>query len=240
MAFISHMGTSTMVGHYVCHILKDGRWVIYNDNKVAISECPPKDLGYLYLYRRVPPSWLGPSPLKRSRTDDTAWSNEELNQSPFLSCTDSRRNVFLLLVLFTASRFSLLGGQDVRRAASCKWGVVRRICEFAKDVNEQLGKRIALVSYPSSLHPFCGRWVRFSVSGCSSLAQERFLVVYFLVRASSDDVWAYLEVIEAMVTRKDGGRNIKLFVFFCALAYIAFYCFWLFLLVFYLSLMHLT
>ncbi|XP_064461115.1 ubiquitin carboxyl-terminal hydrolase 5-like [Ornithodoros turicata] len=52
-AFISHMGTSTMVGHYVCHILKEGRWVIYNDNKVAESECPPKDLAYLYLYRRV-------------------------------------------------------------------------------------------------------------------------------------------------------------------------------------------
>ncbi|XP_029835830.1 ubiquitin carboxyl-terminal hydrolase 5 isoform X1 [Ixodes scapularis] len=53
MGFISHMGTSTMVGHYVCHILKEGRWVIYNDDKVAISECPPKDLGYLYLYRRA-------------------------------------------------------------------------------------------------------------------------------------------------------------------------------------------
>uniref|UniRef100_T1J4C8 Ubiquitin carboxyl-terminal hydrolase n=1 Tax=Strigamia maritima TaxID=126957 RepID=T1J4C8_STRMM len=53
VAFISHMGTSTMVGHYVCHIYKDGRWVIYNDNKVALSENPPKDLGYLYLFQRV-------------------------------------------------------------------------------------------------------------------------------------------------------------------------------------------
>jgi ubiquitin carboxyl-terminal hydrolase 5/13 len=52
-AFVSHMGTSTMVGHYVCHILKDGRWIIYNDHKVALSENPPKDLGYLYLYRRI-------------------------------------------------------------------------------------------------------------------------------------------------------------------------------------------
>jgi len=25
MAFISHMGTSTMCGHYVCHIKKEGR-----------------------------------------------------------------------------------------------------------------------------------------------------------------------------------------------------------------------
>lgn len=53
VAFISHMGTSTLVGHYVCHILKDNRWVIFNDNKVAFSEHPPKDLAYLYLYRRI-------------------------------------------------------------------------------------------------------------------------------------------------------------------------------------------
>jgi len=53
IAFISHMGTSTMCGHYVCHIWKEGHWVIFNDNKVAISETPPKDLAYLYLYQRV-------------------------------------------------------------------------------------------------------------------------------------------------------------------------------------------
>lgn len=53
VAFVSHMGTSTMCGHYVCHILKDGRWIIYNDGKVAVSENPPKSLGYLYLYRRI-------------------------------------------------------------------------------------------------------------------------------------------------------------------------------------------
>ncbi|XP_068753403.1 ubiquitin carboxyl-terminal hydrolase 5-like isoform X1 [Montipora capricornis] len=53
IAFISHMGTSTMCGHYVCHVLKEGRWVIFNDRKVALSETPPKEHGYLYLYRRV-------------------------------------------------------------------------------------------------------------------------------------------------------------------------------------------
>ena len=53
VAFISHMGTSTMVGHYVCHILKEGRWVIFNDEKVSLSEKTPKKLGYLYLYERV-------------------------------------------------------------------------------------------------------------------------------------------------------------------------------------------
>ena len=51
-AFISHMGQSTLVGHYVCHIKKEGRWIIFNDKKVALSEKPPKGLGYLYLYKR--------------------------------------------------------------------------------------------------------------------------------------------------------------------------------------------
>ncbi|CAG9856066.1 unnamed protein product [Phyllotreta striolata] len=53
VGFISHMGTSTMVGHYVVHLLKNGQWIIFNDNKVAISEHPPKDLGYMYLYERM-------------------------------------------------------------------------------------------------------------------------------------------------------------------------------------------
>lgn len=53
IAFISHMGSSSQVGHYVCHILKDGQWIIFNDNKVALSQSPPKDLGYIYLYERV-------------------------------------------------------------------------------------------------------------------------------------------------------------------------------------------
>lgn len=47
------MGTSSQVGHYVCHIYKDNQWVIFNDSKVAISQNPPKDLGYLYLYKRI-------------------------------------------------------------------------------------------------------------------------------------------------------------------------------------------
>jgi ubiquitin carboxyl-terminal hydrolase 5/13 len=53
LAFISHMGTSTKAGHYVCHIRKQGQWVIFNDDKVALSEHPPKDLGYIYLYERL-------------------------------------------------------------------------------------------------------------------------------------------------------------------------------------------
>lgn len=53
IAFISHMGSSSMVGHYVCHIKKEGRWVIFNDEKVAVSQNPPTDLGYLYIYERI-------------------------------------------------------------------------------------------------------------------------------------------------------------------------------------------
>ena len=53
VGFISHMGTSTACGHYVCHIKKNGRWILFNDDKVAISEAPPRDLGYMYLYRRL-------------------------------------------------------------------------------------------------------------------------------------------------------------------------------------------
>ncbi|KAK7075608.1 Ubiquitin carboxyl-terminal hydrolase 5, partial [Halocaridina rubra] len=52
-AFISHMGTSIFVGHYVCHIKKDGEWTIFNDNKVSKSVNPPLDLGYIYLYKRI-------------------------------------------------------------------------------------------------------------------------------------------------------------------------------------------
>ncbi|XP_033328036.2 ubiquitin specific protease 5 [Megalopta genalis] len=53
VGFLSHMGPATSVGHYVCHLLKDERWVIYNDEKVALSENPPKELGYIYLYQRI-------------------------------------------------------------------------------------------------------------------------------------------------------------------------------------------
>lgn len=52
-AFISHMGSSAHSGHYVCHIMKEGRWVLFNDRKVALSEDPPKDMGYIYIYKRV-------------------------------------------------------------------------------------------------------------------------------------------------------------------------------------------
>jgi len=52
-AFITHMGSSNHSGHYVCHIKdQEGKWIIFNDNKVQQSVTPPKELGYLYLYKR--------------------------------------------------------------------------------------------------------------------------------------------------------------------------------------------
>ena len=53
VAFISHIGNHPSSGHYVAHIRKNDRWVIFNDETVALSEHPPKDLAYLYLYQRV-------------------------------------------------------------------------------------------------------------------------------------------------------------------------------------------
>ena len=51
-AIVSHIGPNTGSGHYVCHIRKDDRWVLFNDEKVAASSSPPLDLGYLYVFRR--------------------------------------------------------------------------------------------------------------------------------------------------------------------------------------------
>lgn len=53
IGLVSHIGTSTHCGHYVAHIYKDGRWVIFNDEKVGASKHPPKDMGYLYFFERL-------------------------------------------------------------------------------------------------------------------------------------------------------------------------------------------
>jgi len=55
VGFVSHMGPNTASGHYVCHMRNGphGKWAIYNDRKVAISEDPPLNLGYMYMYRRL-------------------------------------------------------------------------------------------------------------------------------------------------------------------------------------------
>ena len=51
-AIVSHIGSNTNSGHYVAHIRKDGRWVLFNDEKVAASSSPPLDLGYIYFFKR--------------------------------------------------------------------------------------------------------------------------------------------------------------------------------------------
>ncbi|XP_061348696.1 ubiquitin carboxyl-terminal hydrolase 14-like isoform X2 [Gastrolobium bilobum] len=53
IGIVSHSGTSTQCGHYVAHVFKNDRWVIFNDNKVGASINPPKDMGYLYFFERL-------------------------------------------------------------------------------------------------------------------------------------------------------------------------------------------
>ena len=50
---VSHIGKNTGSGHYVAHLKKDGKWVIFNDEKVALSENPPTQHAYLYLFQRI-------------------------------------------------------------------------------------------------------------------------------------------------------------------------------------------
>ncbi|KAI8342975.1 hypothetical protein BC941DRAFT_410122 [Chlamydoabsidia padenii] len=51
-SFVSHKGTSIHCGHYVAHVYKNGQWILFNDNKVAVSPSPPIGEGYLYLLHR--------------------------------------------------------------------------------------------------------------------------------------------------------------------------------------------
>ena len=51
-SFISHIGPNTNSGHYVCHAKKSGTWIIFNDDKVALSREPPKSKGFVYLFKR--------------------------------------------------------------------------------------------------------------------------------------------------------------------------------------------
>jgi ubiquitin carboxyl-terminal hydrolase 5/13 len=53
MGMISHIGKNTGSGHYVAHIKRDGKWIIFNDEKVAFSANPPTQHAYLYLFQRI-------------------------------------------------------------------------------------------------------------------------------------------------------------------------------------------
>lgn len=52
VGMVSHIGKNTGSGHYVAHLKKEGRWVIFNDEKVAVSSQPPFAHAYLYLFQR--------------------------------------------------------------------------------------------------------------------------------------------------------------------------------------------
>ena len=52
VGLVSHIGKNTGSGHYVAHLKKDGKWVIFNDEKVALSEHPPIKHAYMYLFQR--------------------------------------------------------------------------------------------------------------------------------------------------------------------------------------------
>eukprot|EP00741_Cyanophora_paradoxa_P017291 tig00020961_g16701.t1 len=52
---VTHKGPSVHCGHYIAHCRRaaDGRWVLFNDNKVVEAGNPPLTHGYLYFFRRV-------------------------------------------------------------------------------------------------------------------------------------------------------------------------------------------
>jgi ubiquitin carboxyl-terminal hydrolase 5/13 len=53
VGMISHIGKHTGSGHYVAHLKRpDLGWVIFNDDKVALSASPPFQHAYIYLFQR--------------------------------------------------------------------------------------------------------------------------------------------------------------------------------------------
>jgi ubiquitin carboxyl-terminal hydrolase 5/13 len=52
VGLVSHIGKNTGSGHYVAHLKKGGKWVIFNDEKVALSKDPPIQHAYIYLFQR--------------------------------------------------------------------------------------------------------------------------------------------------------------------------------------------
>ena len=53
LGFIVHLGASTHSGHYVAYVRRDGKWIQFNDRKVAISVEPPIGDAYMYFFQRV-------------------------------------------------------------------------------------------------------------------------------------------------------------------------------------------
>jgi len=52
LGFVTHMGKNTDTGHYVAHIRSGDKWVLFNDMKVSESQDPPRELAYIYFYKR--------------------------------------------------------------------------------------------------------------------------------------------------------------------------------------------
>jgi ubiquitin carboxyl-terminal hydrolase 5/13 len=52
VGMVSHIGKHTGSGHYVAHLKRGDKWVIFNDEKVALSESPPFAHAYIYLFQR--------------------------------------------------------------------------------------------------------------------------------------------------------------------------------------------
>lgn len=52
VGMVSHIGIHTGSGHYVAHLKRGEKWIIFNDEKVAISESPPFAHAYIYLFQR--------------------------------------------------------------------------------------------------------------------------------------------------------------------------------------------
>ncbi|KAK8866422.1 Ubiquitin carboxyl-terminal hydrolase 5 [Tritrichomonas musculus] len=55
IAFVQHKGPSALCGHYVANVKRNGKWILYNDEKVAIypdDVKPQFGKGYLYLFKR--------------------------------------------------------------------------------------------------------------------------------------------------------------------------------------------
>ena len=55
VAVISHLGTNTAFGHYVCHVKQpSGQWVLFNDDRVGKSNAEKAlEYGFMYLYARA-------------------------------------------------------------------------------------------------------------------------------------------------------------------------------------------
>lgn len=53
IAGVVHLGRSTHCGHYVCYAKKEGKWILFNDDKVAKSVEPDVGKSQLLLLRRT-------------------------------------------------------------------------------------------------------------------------------------------------------------------------------------------